>query len=90
MPKMLQVRNVPDDVHTALKARAAKEGMSLSAFALRELQRVAARPSMQEVLSRAAARGGQVSLADAVDVIRAEREARDDVLVERARSRRPR
>ncbi len=35
---MLQIRNVPDDVHRHLKARAAMEGRSLSEFALRELE----------------------------------------------------
>lgn len=50
MSKMLQVRNVPDDVHSTLKARAAREGMSLSDFLKRELKRTAERPSMQEWL----------------------------------------
>jgi plasmid stability protein len=53
MPKTIQVRDVPDDVHGILKARAAREGMSLSAFLKRELQRIALRPSMQEWLDRA-------------------------------------
>jgi plasmid stability protein len=30
MPKMIQLRNVPDDLHRKLKARAALAGMSLS------------------------------------------------------------
>jgi len=47
---MLQVRNVPDQVHSTLKARAAREGMSLSDFVKRELERTAERPSMQEWL----------------------------------------
>jgi len=52
MSKMIQVRNVPDSVHGTLKARAAREGMSLSDFIKRELERVAGRPSMQEWLER--------------------------------------
>jgi hypothetical protein len=52
MPKTIQVRDVPDDVHGILKARAAREGMSLSAFLKWELQRAAARPSIQEWLDR--------------------------------------
>ncbi len=48
MPKMLQIRNVPDQVHSTLKASAAREGMSLSDFIKRELARTAERPSMQE------------------------------------------
>ena len=53
MPKTIQVRGVPDDVHGLLKARAAREGMSLSDFLKREFQRTAARPSVQEWLDRA-------------------------------------
>jgi plasmid stability protein len=30
MSKMVQIRDVPENVHSALKARAAREGMSLS------------------------------------------------------------
>lgn len=50
MSRMIQVRDVPDSVHSLLKARAAREGISLSDFIKRELQRVAERPSMQEWL----------------------------------------
>jgi plasmid stability protein len=52
MSKMIQVRDVPEDVHGTLKARAAREGMSLSDFIKRELERVAERPTMQEWLER--------------------------------------
>jgi plasmid stability protein len=53
MSKMIQVRDVPESVHGALKARAAREGMSLSDFIKRELERVAERPTMREWLERA-------------------------------------
>ncbi len=53
MSKIVQIRDVPDDVHSTLKARAAREGMSLSDFIKRELKRAAQRPSMQEWLERA-------------------------------------
>ena len=52
MSKMIQVRDVPDSVHGTLKSRAAREGMSLSDFIKRELERVAERPTMQEWLDR--------------------------------------
>ena len=32
MPKMIQIRNVPDPLHRRLKSRAALEGLSLSDF----------------------------------------------------------
>ena len=52
MSKMIQVRDVPEHVHTTLKSRAAREGMSLSDFIKRELERAAERPTMQEWLER--------------------------------------
>jgi len=54
MPKTVQVRNVPDQVHRTLKARAAREGMSLSDFIKRELERCAQLPTMREWLDRTA------------------------------------
>jgi len=49
---MIQVRDVPDQVHGTLKARAAREGMSLSEFIKRELERSVERPTMREWLER--------------------------------------
>ncbi len=49
---MIQVRDVPEHVHGTLKSRAAREGMSLSDFIKRELERAAERPTMQEWLER--------------------------------------
>lgn len=52
MSKMIQIRNVPDELHKALKIRATKAGMSLSEFLLREVARVAEKPTLEEVLER--------------------------------------
>lgn len=52
MSKMIQIRNVPDDVHKALKIRATKEGMSLSDFLLREVTKVAEQPTLEEMIER--------------------------------------
>jgi plasmid stability protein len=49
---MVQIRDIPDKVHSVLKARALREGMSLSDFIKRELQWAAERPSMVEWLER--------------------------------------
>jgi plasmid stability protein len=50
MSKMIQVRDVPEQVHGTLKARAVREGMSLSDYIKRELERSAERPAMREWL----------------------------------------
>ncbi|HEY1220481.1 MAG: hypothetical protein ABSE42_10035 [Bryobacteraceae bacterium] len=52
MSKMIQVRDVPDHVHSTLKSRAAREGMSLSDFLKKELARATERPTLQEWLER--------------------------------------
>lgn len=57
MTKMIQVRNVPDEVHRTLKVRAAAAGMSLSDYVRRDLEEAAARPTMEEIDRRVAARG---------------------------------
>jgi len=52
MSKMVQIRNVPDGLHRKLKARAAHAGQTLSDYLLAELERVANRPSRDEMLAR--------------------------------------
>jgi plasmid stability protein len=47
MATMIQLRHVPDDLHSKLKARAAEAGMSLPAYLLRELRQVAERPTIE-------------------------------------------
>ena len=54
MSKMLQIRNLPDEVHRRLKSRAALAGMSMSDFVLREIERVLSRPTRDEVFARIA------------------------------------
>jgi len=76
MSKMIQVRDVPERVHGTLKSRAAREGMSLSDFIKRELERVAERPTMREWLERtygAKAISGKKTAAQIVREMRDER-----------------
>lgn len=46
----LQIRNVPVAMHRKLKARAAAEGLSMSAYVRRELERLLATTSAEEFL----------------------------------------
>ncbi len=76
MHMMIQIRNVPDDLHRKLKARAALAGMSLSDYLLAEIRRSLERPTRQEFLERLAG-GARVRLDEPVaDILRQEREAR--------------
>jgi plasmid stability protein len=52
MGKMIQVRNVPESVHRALKAKSALAGKSLSEWILGELEALATMPSEEELLER--------------------------------------
>ena len=52
MTKMIQIRNVPDDLHRTLKARAAREGMTLSNYLLSEIEQIAKKPTMKEWLEK--------------------------------------
>ena len=45
MAVMVQIRNVPEDLHRKLKARAALAGMSISEYLLREIEKSLARPT---------------------------------------------
>jgi hypothetical protein len=73
---MIQIRNVPDDVHRTLKVRAAESGKTLSDYLLAELEDLAARPSPECMRARIASRtpvpGGEGS----ADAVRAVRDAR--------------
>jgi plasmid stability protein len=52
----LYIRDVPEAVAEALKARAAETGTSLSAYLARELADIAARPTNAETVRRLKAR----------------------------------
>jgi hypothetical protein len=76
MPKMIQVRNVPDDLHRTLKGRAARAGMSLSDYLLRELRRVAEVPTIEDWLDRVHAEEPVTPSVSSADAVRAERDGR--------------
>ena len=48
---MIQIRNVPEDIHRELKVRAARAGMSLSDFLNAELERVVAHRPLGELVA---------------------------------------
>ena len=71
---MIQVRNVPDEVHRKLKNRAALAGMSLSAYALAELRSCLDRPTTDELIQRLRTRVPVSVRPRPADAIREERE----------------
>ena len=81
MTALLQVRNVPEEARRILKARAAARGESLNTYLLEMIKREVSRPTVAEVLERAARRAEQAS-ASAIDVLAAARAERDAELLQ--------
>ena len=77
MSKMIQIRNVPDDLHRELKMRAAAAGMSMSDYIKRELDRKRRKSTIKEIRERSRGRsaGSTLTTQKIVDIIR---EARGD------------
>lgn len=73
MARSIQIRNVPDDIHRTLRARAAAAGLSLSDYLLVEIIRVAERPPVAEVLARAGNRHGGTAPGRLVAAVRSGR-----------------
>lgn len=82
MSSLLQIRDVPDEARRILKARAAQQGQSLNAYLLDVINREVARPTVGEVLERAARRAER-SAVSTVDIIDASRTERDERLQRR-------
>lgn len=71
----IQIRNVSEETCRALGAKAALEGLSLNDYLLRELDRVASRPSRADLLERISGRES-VALDPAFQVLADHRPAR--------------
>jgi plasmid stability protein len=70
----IQVKDVPDDVHTALRRQAALRGQSLQEYLFALLSEHARTPTLDEVLAAAGGRaGGSLPLAAAALAVRAGR-----------------
>jgi len=72
MSKMIQIRNVPDQLHQDLKKRAALAGMSMSDYIKRELDRKSRKSTIKEIGARSRGRsaGSTMTTQDVVDAIR--------------------
>jgi len=73
---MVQVRNIPADLHRQLKARAAVEGLTMSDYVLREVRKALERPTRAEILDRLQSGPVRRLGRSAASVIRRERESR--------------
>jgi antitoxin FitA len=76
MSSIIQIRNVPDELHRKMKARAALAGKSLSEYLLAELRHIAELPTPDEWRARLATREPVSPTLDAAEAVRAERRSR--------------
>jgi plasmid stability protein len=77
MTTTIQIKNVPDEAHAILRQRAAAAGQSLQEYMLSWIERVTARPTVDEVLARIGHRsGGHLSPAEVTRQLRDERDQR--------------
>lgn len=76
MSKMIQLRNVPDDLHRKLKTRAASHGQTLSDYLITEIRAIADRPSPAEMRYRLLQRAPARVRESAARAVRAERGSR--------------
>jgi len=76
MSKMIQIRNVPDKVHRAIKSRAATKGKTMSDYLLGVVEKELASPDIEEFLKRLHGRPIEKSDFNATEYIRRERDSR--------------
>jgi hypothetical protein len=76
MSKMIQLRHVPESLHRQLKARATLAGMSLSDYLVREVRKIAERPTLDEIRARLATRKPRRPKTSPTEIIREERDRR--------------
>ena len=76
MQTMIQIRNVPETLHRRLKARAALEGISMSRYVLREIEKALERPSRRELLEAIRLQPEVALEPSPADVLREERDSR--------------
>jgi plasmid stability protein len=72
----IQIRNVPPELHRKLKARAAEAGLTLSDYLLRQAERTAEAPTLEEAVRRIRSRKLVHLKTRPADLIREDRDSR--------------
>jgi len=76
MGKTIQIRDVDEQAYTVLRTRAAAENLSLAAYLKRQLEDLASRPTMAELLAKADQRRAETGGVRTEDIVSALHEAR--------------
>lgn len=82
----IQVKNVPEDLHEALRRRAAREGMDLQSYLLQVIRRELSLPSETEWLEELRAQPMVSGLPPAAEMLRTSRADRECQLDDRGNS----
>jgi hypothetical protein len=69
LPRTIQIRDVDDDVYSALARRAAEAGLTVPDLLRREAARLAARPTVEEWLARTRRRPSNISRAEVIEAV---------------------
>ena len=69
MSKTVQIRDIDEDVYSALRRHAGEAGISVPELLHREVLRLAARPTMAEWLARTSRRSSDISSAEVRDAL---------------------
>jgi len=69
MPKTIQIRDIDDEVYTALQRRAGEVGLTVPDLLRREAARLASRPSVDEWLARTRRRPSGITRAEVLDAV---------------------
>jgi antitoxin FitA len=77
---VLQIKNIPPDLHDAIRRRAAEQGLTVSDYILELVRRDLAVPSQREWFAERSGRE-PVERADILESLDAARAARDAVLL---------
>lgn len=80
---IIQVKNVPPQMHTELRRRADQEGMTIRDYVLKLIERDQRLPSKRDWLERVAELKPVAVSRSAAEVVREAREERDRELTER-------
>ena len=78
MSKMIQIRNVPDDIHRKLKMKAASQGISMSEMLLRDATQLANTPTFHEWLEMVKQERPISAELTAEDIVNAIHEGREE------------
>ena len=76
MNRTIRIRNVPEPLHRKLKMRAAMEGVSMSRYVLRQIERSLERPTRRESLEAIASQPERELNPSPAEILREERSRR--------------